>query len=61
MSILAETYIEERFTTSGKQYKAQWAKRFEDGTEWAYSDLGGRIIPQRLCPDIYPKSIYESM
>lgn len=61
MNNLAEKYIDERFPHSSDGYKNQWRERFKKGTEWAYSDSGGRCILQRLAPELYPDSVWVSM
>lgn len=61
MNNIAEKFIEQRFGHSAEYYKQQWRERFENGTEWAYSDLTGRRLLQDLAPNVYPADITKQI
>ena len=51
-------YLDSRgFNTSHDDYIKTWAKRFQDGSEWIYSDYTGRGILKEIASDIYPDDI----
>lgn len=54
MNTLAEKYIDIRFPNSDPHYQAEWRQRFEEGREWACSDLKGQRLLIELAPGIYP-------